>query len=184
VVPDGVDGVNFALMPNPTAIAVAYFSAEGDTISWGTEWEQGTLGFIISRTVDGETSIINEGLILPTGDGSHYSITDANPPAAGTQASYNLIEIDTSLVETDYASAKLVHAATPVGGEAQVVQAGADITTGDAESIVIIGLAANAEIVDVTDAANPIALKGEVIETDGSTGRYLSWPAGRTLETR
>lgn len=181
----------FALEVVATAIELARFEAIGDVITWETAWEQYTLGFFIVRQVgDAAPERVHDNLILPTGaaNGAVYSITDPNPPAAGEAAVYFLQEVETNLEVNEYGPYPLVHAAAPQGEPVRVVSTdGANVSfTTDADNLsyLVIGLDDTVKLQDVTDAENPIQLKGEELETDSGTGIYFSWPADRSIEAR
>ena len=174
-----------ALQSVPTAVTLESFRAEGDTITWTTAAERGTLGFFVHRRVGDETTQVNEALVLGVGGGT-YSVVDADAPS-GVQVEYILEEIETDLGSQEYGPAILVHAATPQGGDVASEQSdngAVDLVTGDHDSYLILNVAADAELEDVTDPDNPIPLSGEVLETDSGTARYLSWPAGRTIRSK
>ena len=186
--PSPASAGSFSVMPAPTAIALERLDAVGDTVTWVTAWEHGTLGFFVDRLVEGERTRVNDTLILADGSSGSYSVVDPDPPAAGVQARYILVEVEADLDIEEYGPAILVHAASPTEGELATHQAAAGAvrldTDDEHDRYLVIGLPADAVLEDVTDPADPIPLQGETLTTDSGSGRYFSWPAGRTIQSR
>jgi len=174
-------GTNFPLMfgSGPTAIELISIDATGGSLTWTTADESGTLGYNVIDLATGEA--VNDSLILATGSGGTYS-------QAVDEGDYALetIEDDLSVNREAEATHYTEVDASPTGDPTTIVEAAngsaSFSTSADTDSYLVIGIASDAIVLDVTDPDNPVRLIGESLATDGGNAVYFSYAAGASIQ--